>query len=473
VKRYKQCIMILADGARADVMEDLLQSGKLPAISEFVDSPRSAVSAFPSTTGPAYLPYLTGCYPGTCNLPGIRWFDKDAYASKNFSKDRFRSYVGPESFFMNGDIDPERKTLFELIPNSINIFSPINRGVSFYGDKTKFSRIWHWYYAHLTDRWGLIDEAAEKKTVEALKANPEFLFVVFPGIDEFSHLASPLHSRTHEAYQRLDRAVGRIVASLKQRGRWEETMVWIVSDHGLSETKNHLPLNQLLEGAGTPTLFYPKIIFRRNFGAASMVSGNGMANLYFKNGSWKGRASWEILKDRKDHIVDRLLERPEVDLLAAQREDGSIVVKSRRGEASLKAGGREGEIEYQIDGGDPFGYGPLPSKMTDRESLERTVKTDYPDALAQWLQIFRSSRAGDLILSASKGNDLRLQYELPEHKSSHGSLHREHMNVPLITNVKLPKQPIRSVDVFPTVLQLLGRPVPSGIDGQSLDIALS
>lgn len=452
--------MILADGARADVMQDLLKRGKLPSIGEALGVFRSAASAFPSTTGPAYLPYVTGCYPGTCNLPGIRWFDKDCYAANPLSKDRFRSYVGAESFYMNGDIARGRKTLFELIPRSINIFSSISRGVGFRGNKSKFSRIWYWYYSHLTDHWGIIDEAAEVKTLKYLKDDPEFLFVVFPGIDEFSHLASPFHPRAIQAYQRLDQAVGKIVRFLKKEGKWDETMIFIVSDHGLSETSEHFPLNQFLEKAGLQTLYYPKIVFKWGFDAASMVSGNGMANLYFKNGhGWNGRASWEALLERKDRIVERLLERPEVDLIAAQREDDSVVVKSKRGEAEISAG------HYRVHGADPFGYPSFPETMTDRELFERTAATDYPDAPAQLLQIFRSRRAGDLILSAAKGSDLRLRYEVPEHKSSHGSLHWEHMQVPVAANVPLPNQPIRSVDIFPTILKLLGRPIPEGIDG--------
>ncbi len=106
--------------------------------------------------------------------------------------------------------------------------------------------------------------------------------------------------------------------------------------------------------------------------------------------------------------------------------------------------------------------------MTDRESLRLTESTDYPDGLAQVLQIFRSPRAGDVILSAAKSSDLRLRYEIHEHKSSHGSLHREHMKIPFVSNVRLPDGPVRSVDVFPTVLELLGRDVPDGIDGKSL-----
>lgn len=466
---YKRCVMILADGARADVMRDMAERGKLPAISEHLIAPgslRAAVTAFPSTTGPAYLPYLTGCYPGTCNLPGIRWFDKDRYAERRFSMDRFRSYVGAESFYMNGDLAPDKRTLFEIIPKSVNVFSSINRGAGLNGDRTKFSRIWYWYYAHLTDRWGLVDEAAGGKVVEALKRDPEFVFAVFPAIDEYSHLSSPFHPRTIAAYEGLDRAVGRIVAALKARGQMEETAIVIVSDHGLSETSRHFPLNQFLEKSGIETLYYPKILFKKRIEAASMVSGNGMANVYLKNGrGWKGRTPWEHLASREDRLIDRLLEQPEVDLLAAQRSDGAVVVKSKKGEAAIS---ENGNIRYETSGGDPFGYTGLPAAMTERESLRLTEKTDYPDAPAQLLQIFRSRRAGDVILSAAKGSDLRLRYEIHEHKSSHGALHWEHMQVPLVTNVRLPEGPVRSADVFPTVLKLLGRPIPAAIDGRSL-----
>jgi len=481
MKTYKRCITILADGARADVLRDLVLKGELKEIGNWLaasGSLRDANSTFPSTTGPAYLPYLTGCYPGTCNLPGIRWFDKNCYATNSFSKNRFRSYVGAESFYMNNDLAPDIKTLFELIPRSVNIFSSINRGVSAWGNKTRFSRAWYWYYAHLTDHWSLIDEAAGRKIEEALKEDFEFLFAVFPGVDEFSHLASPTHPRTLEAYRVLDHAVGLIARKLKREGKWEETVIFIVSDHGLSETSRHLPLNQFLERNGIKTLYYPKV-FKWGFDAASMVSGNGMAHLYFKNEKgWKGRTAWEQLILRKDRIVEKLLEQPEVDILAAQKEDGTIVVKSKRGEAEISVGAPLGApnqrvqqaapLQYHVMTTDPFGYPQLPSEMTNRQSLELTDKTDYPDALMQLAQIFRAGRTGDLVLSATKGHDLRLRHEVHEHKSSHGGLHWEQMKVPLVTNVRLSEGPARSVDVFPTILKLLGRPIPSGIDGKSL-----
>ncbi len=485
-------------------MQELMRQGELPAISAHLGKSYPAVTVFPSTTGPAYMPFLTGSYPGTCNVPGIRWFDKSTFAQRRFSHRKFRSYVGGATLYINGDMAPV-PSLFKLLPRSSNIFSSINRGVSWHGNKTTFSRIWYWYYAHLTDHWGVPDRAATRKMLQAAEEDFQFMFVVYPGIDEFSHLHSPFGERTREAYREIDRAVGSVVAQLKQSRRWDETCIMIVSDHGLSETRKHFGLNRFLEEEmGLPTLYYPKTVFKKDFVAASMVSGNGMSHLYLRNShgavarrsDWAGRTFWETILARPDRLVERLLEHEEVDLIAGQRSDGAVVVRSRRGEAVISVavgaalrgrpnpggpgldghdGGRhiglplQYQIKYQSIGSDPFGYPQFPTMMTERETLDRTITTDYPDALVQLLQIFRSGRTGDLVLSAKKGFDLRQRHEVHEHKSSHGSLHREHMMIPLVTNVTLPNRAVRSVDVFPTILSLLGQPIPGGIDGVSLN----
>src|SRR3989338_5832839 len=197
---YRRCLTILADGARPDVFQTLLTEGKLPAIARAMPTFRTGVTAFPPTTGPAYMPYLTGRYPGTCNVPGIRWFDKQAYAHPLPSRRKYRSYVGAETFYIGRDMDARIPTLFDLIPRSYNLFNSVSRGVKRRHNKTWFSRIWYWYYAHLTDHWNLIDQAAGDKIIRLLREDPEFLFAVFPGIDEYSHLASPFHPQTLLAY---------------------------------------------------------------------------------------------------------------------------------------------------------------------------------------------------------------------------------------------------------------------------------
>ena len=80
----KKVIFLLLDGARRDSLERHLVNGLMPNTKNLIDeggSLSSAISVFPSTTGPAYLPFITGLFPGNANMPGIRWFDKVGLAN--------------------------------------------------------------------------------------------------------------------------------------------------------------------------------------------------------------------------------------------------------------------------------------------------------------------------------------------------------------------------------------------------------
>ena len=107
----------------------------------------------------------------------------------------------------------------------------------------------------------------------------------------------------------------------------------------------------------------------------------------------------------------------------------------------------------------------MPLLLEDRELLARTVGTDWPDAPRQLLQLFRSPRAGDLVLAARRGADFRGPWEIPEHKAGHGSLIADHMTVPIAASIPLPAGPIRTVDLMPTMLETLGVAAPAEIDG--------
>jgi arylsulfatase A-like enzyme len=76
-------------------------------------------------------------------------------------------------------------------------------------------------------------------------------------------------------------------------------------------------------------------------------------------------------------------------------------------------------------------------------------------------------RSGEIILSAARDWDFRARYEPIPHVSSHGALHREHMLVPLLMNHRVRGIPRRTVDVMPSALAALGKPIPPGLDGES------
>ncbi len=466
----ERAVLILADGARADVMRELVKGGRLPTIGRLFYDEGTAldgVTSFPSTTGPAYLPFLTGCFPGTCNVPGIRWLDKVHYDAGGFIWGKHRSYVGLESFLMGRDVWPHIRTVFEIVPHSYSIFNPVARGARWGRNVTRVMRIWYWYYAHLTDHWAYVDEVGLSKTLDMLGKGCQYLFAVFPGIDEYSHLSHPRHERTVARYEWLDRAIGEIEEFLRRRGLWETTALWLLSDHGLSKTDHHFCVNTFLEERDLNPFFYPLVFHKRGKRSANMVSGNGMTHIYFRNhDGWSRHTTRHELESLAPGLVEALIDEPAVDIVAVRNDDDGVDVLSRCGEAKLRLDGHQ--IHYDVIRSDPFGYSALPHDLDPRMSLELTCDTEYPDAPFQLAHLFTAPRTGDVVISATPGHDLRLKYENPEHKSSHGSLHVSHMKVPILCNRKLTRRPARTADVFPTVLRMLGIAIPGYIDGLPL-----
>lgn len=465
---FKSCIFIMADGARADVFSELLNSGDLPNISKYLVEKgcyKEAVTVFPSTTGPAYTPYIFGKYPGRCNLPGIRWLDRDAYNDKLLSFDRFRSYIGLETYFMNRDVSLDYQTLFEIFPRNVNIFNELSRGAGFKNDKTLFSKLYYKVKSHFTDKSDEVDLVARRILLQSLKEYPDFIYAVFLGIDTYSHLNHPFHKKVINSYRRIDEMIGLLAKNLESEGRLEETLIIVASDHGLTQTHSHFDSLEFMNHQGYKTFYYPNVFKHfTDADAASLISGNAMANIYVKSkDGWGRKSTFEELAG----LVDNFIERPEVDIVAGLDHKGRSIIKSTMGEAVTWLD-KDGNINYQKIKGDPFNYNGMPKKMSSEEALAYSFNTEYPDALLQIIQLLESPRTGDLILSASPGYDLRAKHENPEHLSSHGALFRDHMLVPLVMNAKVNKEFIRTVDIFPTILSLLGHPIPNNIDGISL-----
>ncbi len=462
-------IIYLVDGARPDVMQELLESGDLPNIQkEIVEHGtfRTASSCFPSTTGPAYLPFLTGCFPGTINIPGIRWLDKAEFHARRWGKNRFRSYNGIEAPWFNDDLPKDHPTLHELFQRPFNIFSMITRGLPKGHDLTASVKLPLYLYAHITDRWEPVDRASHQHLMRGLDLDPDFIFAVFPGVDSNSHLHHPRHDKTLAAYRYVDFSIGQAVEKLKRAGRWEETLLIITSDHGLTATHNHLDLALFLQARGLDTLYYP-IIWKMKPRASVMISGNAMGQVYCHNGKNGTPLRRAEIQTALGAVWDELLAREEIDFVACRGRQDSYEIISARGEATIVRC-PEG-LCYFPKSGDPFGLGKIETPLDRQQALAATFDSDYPDALVQIEQVFSCSRSGDLVVVSNKGHDLRKAYEWPEHHSSHGSLHREHTIVPLIYNqTGWDSRPARTADLFNTVLKWSGKSTLENTDGRAL-----
>jgi hypothetical protein len=175
-------VFILIAGARPDAIQKLLDTGDLPNIAGIIAGGtfRTAVTCCPSTTGPAYLPFLTGRFPGTANIPGIRWLDKRQFYGKKLSLSRFRSYNGIEAPLFNRDLPPHQPTIFELFNRPYNIYSIISRGLPKGHDLTARSKAIQYLYGHLTDDWTRVDNHGLTLLLRILDQDPDFILPYSP-----------------------------------------------------------------------------------------------------------------------------------------------------------------------------------------------------------------------------------------------------------------------------------------------------
>jgi hypothetical protein len=161
--------------------------------------------------------------------------------------------------------------------------------------------------------------------------------------------------------------------------------------------------------------------------------------------------------------VAALLRERAVALLAAESEEGGIWLGSDEGSAILRS--HSDEIAYEPSSGDPLQLGG-PWRGSLRASLARSWNGPYPDAPFHLIDQFRTRRSGDLLVIAREGYDFRARFELPEHREGHGSLIRDHMQTPVWASLPMPSDPLRTVDLFPSMLHWLGVQAPEGLDGQ-------
>lgn len=470
---YTRCIVLVADGARADLMKQLLDSGELPNITRHITDRgcfRTALTVFPSTTGPAHIPFVSGIHPGTANVPGYRWLSRDVHDTRRRSLNRHRSLNSPLGLFLGADMDVDKSTsLFEYFDKPAAILEPVTYCKNQRLYKIIVRRLYHVVRAHKTDNWGPIDQMIERNILKRIRSGSECIVATFFGIDEYSHLYDPFDHRTIGAYKNIDKAIGNIADLLKEQGVYDETVLAVVSDHGLSATTVHIPLVDIVKAHGFTPYYYPKL-YRRQMDSAVMESGNAMAQLYFKRGDRWG-ANWryeEMLTDsRVSKLLDSLIRTEGMSFAVARAHNGGIVFIGPRG--TLRAEENGNGYVVTTEGESPLPDHPV-GQFGKQDLFEKTFHSVYPDAVNQAFMLFSSERSGDLLLSSDPSYDLRLQHEDPEHHSSHGSLHREHMHVPLALSVPVEDEYVYNYDIVPTILNLTGKNPTRPFDGRLLAV---
>ncbi len=458
---FSHILMFLVEGAGMSLFEELLKRGNLPNISRYVIEKGckiKAVSSFPSTTGPAFTPFVTGCFPGTCNIPGTKWFDRSIPQSKVLSMNRFRDYLGWGAYAMDHDLSKAVRTVFEYSRRAVNIFGMVNRGCGIVRDPA-FFRLHSLYRKPKKTNLMEIEKEAFQWLTQALHRKADYIFFTFPSVDIaiWQHMES---NEKQNALIRFDDIIGKTVELLSESGLLDETAIFISSDHSHGTCQHCFDLAQFLSKR-LPTIKHPKRTRDLNTAnAISLLSGNAMANIYLKKDNvWENRFFFEEVE--KAGFTDFLLERKEIDLVMGRSMEGGIIILNRQGRAHVIEDA-DGRIAYKIKGGDPMGFSSITSALDPSQAFALTSQSQRPDGIVQALQLFRSPRSGDIIITAAEGCALE---ECKSDTATHGSILGEHSIVPFFSTIPINAKMIRTADIMALVLDIFGIEPEHRMDG--------
>jgi len=515
-------VIFFVDGVNAQIFQEMLQKGELPALKKyFVDRglycPR-AVDSLPAVTLPNETSVVTGLFPGHHGITGNQWFDRDSFVFHDYDT------VGQKNKL---DDDYTAPTLYEQFPGrtTLSLFFQAHRGATRFDENAIYagaSYVMGWF--EYIDRMTLsmfqdaIDSARSTGRFPAVTVcyllSPDF-YAYHSGVDTKEYRESLRHT---------DRQIGRVLGDMQRAGLLDKLVLALVSDHGHTPTPWHLDLRTFLrdkagldladDGLWESTPFEARQAAYGKHSAVAAVTGNRYAAIYLRkvrspdgpvpadSGSGRGASQpqgrtegnspglepWAVRPSSEDlqsypssggRLVDvpgLLVEQEAVDVVAYSAGSDRVRVRRKEGEVEFRQeGGPGADITYAvISGGDPLEWhDQLPAdlrggaKAGPRRWLAATLDTQFPNLPVGLLAYFRSRHAGDLAVFSVPGWDFFV-----ENRSGHGGLRPADVFVPLlIAGPGVPRGTpgaVLTVDLAPTLLKLLGRPIPLGLDGVPL-----
>jgi hypothetical protein len=449
-------IILVTDGLRPDSLDEAISAGDVPELAALraASGMNVITTVFPSVTGVAYVPMLTGVHPAGAGIPGLRWFDRARRLPAFIG--RSRSYVGVQLRQMDSDLSPDARTAFEHVGGqALGAASMITRGLPRARQLDRgFRHAARVIRAHVTgdvDRWAALEQELGETLVSRIRRErPRFVFAAFTAGDKAAHAAGATAAGVRRSLRLVDYVAGSIRRDAERDGRWNSMHLWVVSDHGHSPVHRHLDLAVELRRLGTRVRSHPWTLPDRSE-AAVMVSGNSMAHVYLGLAA-RTRHSWLELCPEWTPRTRTLWSHPAIDLIAT-RLSPTVVEVRRQGERA-EVGATPRGFSYRPVEGDPLGVEPFEALCEDA-AHERTLNSNYPDSVVQLAQLVLAGRSGDMVISGSPDWDLRRRYEPIDHVSSHGALHAAHMLVPLVGNRPFSERPRRTADLFGLLMRAL------------------
>jgi len=473
----------------------MLLAGELPTIKQhFVDRGlycTRAVANIPSITLANQTSIVTGQFPGHHGVLANNWFDRNRLVWRNYATIAQKNML---------DADHTAPTIFEHLPDrtTVSMLLQAHRGATKFVENRlsgvgPYAAGWHGFIDRLTllrfNVWA--DIVRGRQELPAVT----FVYLILPDFEGYGHGVSTPQYRA--GIRHTDRQMGRVLADLDRAGVLEDMHLVLLSDHGLVDVTQHFSVREFLDDhigidvakahLWEETAFERRMrVYQRH---TAVVYGAGERHRAVclrrpgANGTfepWPARPTAEHLRAYPTaggpvDLPAALVGQDAIEAVAYAVSPDDVRLVLSAGEVAFRQpGGRGAPISYErIGGDDPLGYEAAAASLTDGRAhapeawLAGTIETDYPGLPDRLVAYFRAPRAGDLALFAAPDWDFNRSLH-----AGHGGLRAAEMLTPLVL-AGPGVQPGRldlaqTVDVMPTLLGLLGRPVPTDVDGRNL-----
>ncbi len=510
--------VLFVDGLSEGVFLEQLDTGQLPAIKRLMASRPfvlgSASGTFPTSTAPAIPELLTG-----------------TWSHRQFGgPDKIHAFDRRGGRLLRYEVqgkawDSNRPTLFDLVTAgggtalsyfegyfpgaSLNVHDELVYLLDIAEDKVRAERIGD-YDARMVRDFSTRLHAAGRA--------PNLAFLRLGAVDTAGHFYGPSSPQYAAALRSVDERVGELLHQLELARLpdgatlLERTHVVICSDHGMSDTREHLDLDAVLAELGfnpwatsDPTAVVTTLIDEQgaaDHDAVAVPGGSNISAIYLRR-RVGGLLTWSKSVPAADltayptaaggvDIVSALTAREGVELVIYPRGEDALRVERAAGGATLwRALAPDGSwrLAYQPDdpAADPFGYCPSEVCCASEEAPEEgcylslealdraTGAAPIPSAPFLLFKAFSGPplTRQDLLVTAAGGWGF-----MADMGGDHGALRPELLRVPLL--ISGPRvdpegalEGARLIDLFPTVLELvgLGGVYPAEmVDGRALEV---
>jgi hypothetical protein len=498
-------MLFFVDGLNVEIFEEMLLAGELPTIRKhFYDRGlycNHTVANVPSITLANQTSIVTGKFPGHHGILANNWFDRNRMVYRDYATISQKNTL---------DGDHTSETVFDMLPDrtTVSMLFQSQRGATKFIENrisgvSPYALGWYQFLDRLTlHRFDMWADIARKRG-----ELPGLTFVYQVAADFAAYGSGATSPEYREAIRHVDYQMGRVLGDMERAGILDKLHLVLVSDHGIFDVDDHFFVEDFIEDefdlpVGRQRLwenspFESRLRAYDRYTAVAYGSGDRHRAIQLRrplreDGAVVGQADWIRRPSAGDlhayptptgdvNLIEAFVNEEAIEAVGYTTGENIARLRVVDGEVEFhQPDGPSGPISYRvIEGDDPLGWrDEIDPALLDgkahsiRQWLVGAIETDYPGLAQGITAYFRARRAGDLALFAAPGWDFGHRTDGDYLKAGHGGLRREEMLTPLlIAGPGIPHGRIavaQTVDIMPTLLDLLDHPAPAGIDGRSL-----